>query len=230
MAWTLADPPEDVLVRWIEASLATGSHRLAHGYQGAVYLYPGPPRLVIKAATGTGAMRWVRERMLRREYAVYQKLRAFRGSPRCYGLLAGRYLVLEHIEATPLRRAVLTDRAAFFDALFEHINALHARGVAHFDLKKKDNLLVTKDGLPCLIDYGAAIIRKPGFAPLNRYLYRLAERFDFNAWVKLKYDGKYAHVSAADRVYYRRSFVEKASRRLKRAYKRIKSVVAGRKQ
>lgn len=225
MSWTLADPPEDVLVRWIEASLATGSHRLAHGYQGAVYLYPGPPRLVIKVATGMGVTRMLRERMLRREHTVYQKLHGFCGSPRCYGLLAGRYLVLEHIEATPLRRAVLTDRTVFFDALLEHINALHARGVAHFDLKKKDNLLVTADGLPCLIDYGAAIVRKPGFAPLNRYLYRLAERFDYNAWVKLKYDGKYVNVSAADRVYYRRSFVEKVARVLKRAYKRLKTVL-----
>jgi serine/threonine protein kinase len=131
-------------------------------------------------------------------------------------------LILEHIEAIPLRRAVLTDRAVFFDALFEHINALHARGVAHFDLKKKDNLLVTAAGLPCLIDFGAAMIRKPGLAPLNRYLYRLAERFDFNAWVKLKYDGKYTNVSAVDRVYFRRSFVEKAARALKRGYQRLK--------
>lgn len=230
MSWTLANPPEDTLVRWIEVSLATGSHRLAHGYQGAVYLYPGPPRLVIKAATGTGVMRMLRRRMLRREYTVYQKLGGFRGSPRCHGFLDDRYLILEHIEATPLRRAVLTDRTVFFDALFEHINALHARGVAHFDLKKKDNLLVTAAGLPCLIDYGAAIIRKPGFAPLNRYLYRLAERFDFNAWVKLKYDGKYANVSAADRAYYRRSFVEKAARVLKRGYKRIKTAVRGKRR
>ena len=224
MRRTQANPPEDVLVRWIEASLATGSHRLAHGYQGAVYLYPGPPRLVIKVATGKGVMRLLRRRMLRREHAVYQKLSGFRGSPRCYGLLAGRYLVLEHIESTPLRRAVLTNRVAFFAALFEHINTLHARGVAHFDLKKKDNLLVTADGLPCLIDFGAAIIRKPGLAPLNRWFYRLAERFDFNAWVKLKYDGKYANVSAADRVYFRRSFVEKAARVLKRSYQRLNPV------
>lgn len=227
MPWTLASPSEDALIRWIKDSLATGSHRLAHGYQGAVYLYPGPPRLVIKAATGTGVMRWLRRRMLRREYAVYQKLSGFRGSPRCYGLLADRYLVLEYIEATPLRRAVLTDRVAFFNALFEHINELHARGVAHFDLKKKDNLLVTAMGLPCLIDYGAAIIRKPGFAPLNHYLYVLAERFDFNAWVKLKYDGKYAQASDADRVYYRRTFVEKLARAIKRLYKRLKSAALG---
>jgi len=228
MPWELASPPEDALVRWIENSLATETNRLAHGYQGAVYLYPGPPRLVVKVATGVGVMRWLRRRMVRREYAVYRRLDGFRGSPRCYGLLDDRYLVLEYIEAAPLRRAVLTDRAVFFNALFEYINELHARGVAHFDLKKKDNLLVTSKGLPCLIDYGAAMIRKPGFAPLNRYLYALAERFDFNAWVKLKYDGKYAQVSAADRVYYRRSFVEKAARAIKRFYQRLKSLVPGR--
>lgn len=230
MSWTLASPPEDALIRWIEDSLATGTNRLAHGYQGAVYLYPGMPRLVIKAATGVGVMRWLRRRMLRREYAVYQKLDGFRGSPRCYGLLADHYLVLEYIEAAPLRQAVLTDRTAFFDALFEHINALHARGVAHFDLKKKDNLLVTVQGLPCLIDYGAAIVRRPGFAPINRYLYRLAERFDFNAWVKLKYDGKYANVSDADRVYYRRTLVERLARAAKRLYQRLKSAIRGRKR
>ena len=221
MPWTLASPPEDALVRWIEDSLATGTNRLAHGYQGAVYLYPGMPRLVVKAATCVGVMRWLRRRMLRREYAVYQKLDGFRGSPRCYGLLADRYLFLEYIEAAPLRQAVLTHLPSFFSPLFQHINSLHARGIGAFRSQEKEQSAGDLGGLPCLIDYGAAIIRKPGIAPLNHYLYVLAERFDFNAWVKLKIR-RQVRASVTPTVYIAAPFGEGGGA-IKRLYKCLKS-------
>ena len=217
MPWTLASPPEDALVRWIEDSLATGTNRLAHGYQGAVYLYPGMPRLVVKAATCVGVMRWLRRRMLRREYAVYQKLDGFRGSPRCYGLLADRYLFLEYIEAAPLRQAVSPTFLLSSPSLpaYQHCT----RAVWRISISRKRQSAGDLGGLPCLIDYGAAIIRKPGIAPLNHYLYVLAERFDFNAWVKLKYDGKYAQQCAPCII----AAPLRRRRAIKRLYKCLKS-------
>jgi serine/threonine protein kinase len=222
MPWELDQPQDTDLVAWIERAVANGAGLLAKGYQGAVYLYPGPPRLAIKTISGNVFSRWLHGRMLRREYAAYQKLNDFAGCPRCYGLLDGRYLVLEYVESVPLRNATLTDHAVFYFTLFNHIVDMHGRGVAHFDLKKKDNLLVTPQGLPCLIDFGAAIVRKPGFAPINHYLYALAARFDFNAWVKLKYDGKFTQASDADRPYYQRTRIEKLARAIKRVYQRLK--------
>lgn len=215
---------EDELVRWIERSIADASHILARGYQGQVYLYQGThQRYVIKAASGRGVLRWLRTRMLRREHRVYARLAGFAGSPRCHGLLRGRYLILEYIDGRPLRHALMEDRGVFYCELFDLIMALHARGIAHSDLKRKDNLLVVDGRHPCLIDFGAAILRKPGFSPLNHFLFRIAQRFDFNAWIKLKYNNQLDEISVSDSDYYRRTWVEKAARRTKRIYKKIKS-------
>ena len=70
-------------------------------------------------------------------------------------------------------------------------------------------------------------MRKPGFAPINHYLYRLAKRFDFNAWAKLKYDGRFEEMTAADRVYYHRTRIEKLARAIKRSYLKLKSRLVG---
>jgi len=213
---------ESELLQWVRRSIKTGSNILSRGYQGHVYLYEGKgQRLILKAPTGWGPGRLIRWAMLRNEYRVYSRLSEVHGVPRCYGLLDGRYLVLEFIDGVPIRRARITDRGVFFDTFLNIIKELHKVGVAHTDLKKKDNLLVIEGRTPCVIDFGVAVVKKPGFAPLNRYLYNLARKFDFNAWVKLKYGGKYENISHEDRAYYNRTMVEKVSRWTKDTYLRI---------
>ncbi len=138
MPWELASPSEDALVRWIESSLAAGSHRLARGYQGQTLLYADDPvRLVIKAPAGRGLMKRLSRLMLRHEARVYEHLTNFSGAPRCYGLLRGRYLVLEYVAGVSMRHAEIADRGAFFAELLELIKTLHTRGIAHSDLQKR---------------------------------------------------------------------------------------------
>ena len=207
---------ETALLQWIKASIQTESNIHSRGYQGNVYLYERKgKRFIIKTPIGWGLGRLVRTAMLRREYRVYARLSQIQGIPLCYGLLDGRYLVLEYIGGTPMQGAEITNRTVFFDSLLKLIKELHKAGVAHTDLKKETNLLIVEGNLPYVIDFGVAIIRKPGPAPLNRYLYNLASKFDFNAYVKLKYDGKYENVSDEDKGYYNRTIVEKVSRRIR---------------
>lgn len=215
---------EDTLARWTEDSLATGTHCLARGYQGQTLLYrDNDRRLVIKAPAGRGIRKWIATLMLRHEARVYEQLTGFPAAPRCYGLLRDRYLVLEYIEGAPARHAGIADREAFFAELLAHIKTLHARGVAHSDLQKKDNLLLVDGQHPCLLDFGAAVIRKSGFAPFNHFHYRFAERLDFNQWVKFKYQGQLENMSAADRQYYRRTRLEKLARSLKRFWRMLRT-------
>lgn len=215
---------EDKLAHWIEDSLATGTHRLARGYQGQTLLYQdNGRRLVIKAASGRGIRNWISTLMLRHEARVYAQLADIPAVPRCYGLLRNRYLVLEYVDGAPARYSEFANREAFFAELLELIKSLHARGIAHSDLQKKDNLLLVGGQHPCLLDFGAAVIRKSGFAPFNRFHYRFAERLDFNQWAKLKYQGRLENMSAADRVYYRRSRLEKLARRLKRIWRALRT-------
>ena len=226
MRWGLDNITEDELVQWIQANTGEKANVHARGYQGNVYLYRDKGRcLIIKVASGSGVLKWLRKWMLRNEHRVYKKLADFDGAPRCYGLIHGRYLVLEYIEGIPIRHAEISDRQAFFNRLLDFIKELHRRGIAHTDLKRQDNLMVVDKRTPCLIDFGAAIIRKPGFAPLNHYLYEIARKFDFNAWVKLKYQGRFENISDTDRVYYNRTRVEKATRWIKRSYTRIKRLI-----
>jgi predicted Ser/Thr protein kinase len=157
--------------------------------------------------------------MLRHEARVYEQLSGFPAAPRCHGLLRNRYLVLEYIEGAPARYAGIADRETFFAELLEHIKTLHARGIAHSDLQKKDNLLLVDGQHPCLLDFGAAVVRKSGFAPFNHAHFRFAARLDFNQWAKLKYQGRFERMSAEDRVYYRRTFIEKLARTLKRLWR-----------
>jgi predicted Ser/Thr protein kinase len=215
--------PESELLQWVRGSVKTGSNIFSRGYQGHVYLYEDKGRrLIVKAPSGRGLSSLIRWAMLRNECRAYSRLSGVQGVPRCYGFLDRRYLVLEYIDGIPIRRARIADREVFFKALLKLIKDLHKAGVAHTDLKKKDNLLVVEGRTPFVIDFGVAVIRKPGFAPLNRYLYNLASKFDFNAWVKLKYDAKYENVTKEDRQYFKRTFVEKVSRWIKDTYLKIK--------
>lgn len=219
--------PEATLVHWIEDSLATGRNRLARGYQGQTLLYRDPDRrLVIKAPTGRGIRKFISTLMLRHEARVYARLAGYSAAPRCHGLLRNCYLVLEYIEGTPARNAEIANREAFFAELLENIKELHARGVAHSDLQKKDNLLLVGNQHPCLLDFGAAVIRKPGFAPLNRFHYRFAEQLDFNQWAKLKVRGRLEQLTDADRVYYHRTVLEKLARAMKPVLWKLRAVVS----
>jgi predicted Ser/Thr protein kinase len=221
-------PTERALREWIEAATRAGQPVFAQGYQSPVYLYQGEGRrYIVKTAAGAGLAGMVRRWMLRREYEAYKRLTDFAGCPRCYGLVDGRFLVLEYIDAPSLRSGQIDDRRAYFDTLFAQITELHRRGVAHADLKGKDNLLVIGGRMPCIVDFGAAMMRKPGFAPWNRFVYELARRFDFNAWAKLKYQGRMEEITPEDLPYYRRTAIEKVARAIKRSYARLKRLVVG---
>ncbi|MDH5485378.1 MAG: hypothetical protein OEY43_09115 [Gammaproteobacteria bacterium] len=217
----LKDLSETDLKQWIENSLAEKSHILAAGVQGQTLKYQDQQNsLVIKTPHGRGLIKYFHILMLRHEYAVYKKLQDYSFAPRCYGLLAGRYLVIEYIDAKPIRHARPQNELLFFQQLFTAIQQLHEIGIAHFDLKKKDNLLVINGERPCLIDFGTAVIRKTGCCAIfNHFWYRLAKQFDYNAWIKYKYKKQLELISAGDRPYYHRTIIEIVSRKLKRFYK-----------
>ena len=208
---------ENRLQQWIENSLATGSHQLAAGYQGQTLLYRDEQyQLVIKVPHGRGLSRYFHIRMLKHEHHIYQKLKNFSAAPKCYGLVANQYLLLEYIEAPSLRKSPPVEERYFFQQLFKRIQALHQLGIAHMDLKKKDNLLVKDGREPILIDFGAAVEKKSAWHLFNRYWYQLAVRFDYNAWIKLKYKRRMDKITVEDSAYYHRTFTERLAKKLKR--------------
>lgn len=208
------------LKQWIEDSLANHTNILAAGYQGQTLEYQDANHhLVIKVPHGRGLLKQFHISMLRHENQVYQHLSKFPAIPGCYGLVDNQYLVLEFIQGQPFRSQRPEDEVLFFKTFLQNIHDMHEMGVAHFDLKKRDNLLVIDGKTPCLIDFGAAIIQKQGFHPLNALLFNMASRFDYNAWIKLKYNNQFQLISEEDRQYYSKTKTEIVSRKIKRFYK-----------
>lgn len=215
------DLSESELKLWIEDSLKEGVHTLASGYQGQTLKYESPQhKLVIKTPHGRGLVKKFHVFMMRHEYKAYQRLSALKTVPKCYGIVDRQYLVLQYVDAQPIRHLRPVNDKVFFQKLFDSVKQMHVLGISHFDLKKKDNLLVLGEDTPCIVDFGVAIIKKSGFHPLNAYLFRLGILFDYNGWIKHKYYNRFDEISEDDAVYCNRTFIELLSQKAKSIYKK----------
>ena len=111
------------------------------------------------------------------EAAVLRVLEGVDGVPRVHARLDGVTLVRDYVEGVPLKSAPSVPDG-FFPRLLDQLVAVHARGVACVDLSKRENILVTADGAPVLMDFQAAWHLRPGgpgarlFGPLLRALQR----------------------------------------------------------
>ena len=197
---------------------------LSRGYQGAVFVRgTGADRRVVKQAMGGRLARRLRVAMLRREYTAYGRVAGIPGIPRCFGLEQDGSLVLEYVPGEAYRETVpaLKDRERFFRQLKEQILALHAAGVAHADLKRRGNILISPDGEPILLDFGSAVLQKPGGGWWNRFLFRQACRMDLNAWVKSKYRRRYDQLAPEDQQYYQPTALEDVARVIRRVWRKV---------
>jgi len=68
----------------------------------------------------------------------------------------------------------------FADRLDRALEAMHARGVVHLDLRHRSNVLLGEGGDPILIDFGSALVFRPG-SLVARLLLPLLARFDLRA-------------------------------------------------
>jgi serine/threonine protein kinase len=208
------------LRRWLSDEHSRGEP-LSSGYQGAVYLYEGPSgQRIIKEALGSGLQYRIGRSMLRREFAAYRRVNGIEGIPHCYGLLDDRFLVLEYIVGIGFRDAQL-DHAArenFLQTLLQIIQQMHAEGVTHNDIKRKDNLMVSDTGRPILLDFGLAFMRG---ASRESLWFRLLKRMDYNAWIKIKYSSATENISDADLKYYQPTFLESGFRQWRRLWRTI---------
>lgn len=216
-----------------------GGALISSGYQGVVYKVPvdtlqfgtkdaglqSLPEsnyLIVKEAMGLPIIRSLRRTMIRREYEVYRRLDGVRGIPRCYGLKDDDKLLLEFVDGHSLRlsKDELPDRDVFFSKLLDILLAAHRVGVAHADLKRKDNILVTPAGEPRLVDFGSAVVRKEN-GILNHWLFRQACQIDLNAWIKHKYLGRYDQISEADARYFHLTALERWTAPVRKAWRKI---------
>lgn len=230
MAASVPPAPDPQLAQVLRSWLADAEQReaalLSAGNQGAAYLYSGEvggvPRMLVLKRAGSGLLSgWFHALMLRREAVVYQRLADVAGVPHSPGLLDNEWLVLDYVEGRSLKHAryELEDESGFYEQLLNILHDVHAAGVAHGDLKRKDNVLVTAGEVPCVIDFGTAVLRDGSL--FDRLMFRLVRRFDYNAWIKVKYRNDYSAITVADRRWYRPTLVELAFRQLQRFWRLV---------
>ncbi|MBM5812948.1 MAG: serine/threonine protein kinase [Gammaproteobacteria bacterium] len=106
-------------------------------------------------------LRWLARWLCRREARALARLDGLPGTPRLIN--AGRdHLQREWLDGRPMQLAQPRD-PAWYRAALALLVALHRRGVAHNDLAKEPNWLVTPDGRPALVDFQlASVTRRRG--------------------------------------------------------------------
>ena len=123
-----------------------------------------------------------------REKKAYTRLRHIPGVPGLYRVIGGLALVMEEIPGRNLENLEKERKLpeGFFDELRELVDRVHAAGVVHCDLKRAPNTLITPDGRPHIIDWGACILASEfAFYPLKG-IYRRFMLDDYMAVIKLK--------------------------------------------
>lgn len=196
---------------------------LSSGYQGSAYLFDdgGAHRLVVKQAAGGKWTGWFHRLMLRREAHAYELLRDVVGVPHSPGMLDEQHLLLEYIDGESLQdqRDSLPNADIFYARLRQVISDIHAAGVAHGDLKRKENILVTRNAEPVVIDFGTAVTRHGGL--FDELLFPLVCRFDNNAWIKVKYARDYSAISAEDALWYQPTLIERVFQQVLRFWRTV---------
>jgi serine/threonine protein kinase len=175
--------------------------------------------LVVKSPHNNRFLAWFGRRAITREARVYDRLQGIEGIPVSYGLADATHLVLERVDGLTLREAAtgLADRERFFERLLATIRAMHAAGVAHGDLKRKENTLVGPQESPYIIDFGIA-----SFASgdgLSHQRFETMRQMDLNAWIKLKYGPFTDRMTPDDAALYNPLLIERWARRLRPHWK-----------
>ena len=123
-----------------------------------------------------------------REAKAYRRLKGLKGVPSFFGVIDGLALILEEVEGRNVELLEKETRlpVRFFNALRHLVEQVHARGLAHCDLKRAPNIIIDRNGDPCIVDWSASISkREMRVFPLNR-IYQKFIKDDFNAVIKLQ--------------------------------------------
>lgn len=151
----------------------------------AVIAYGGA-RAVLKdyGATPGWFGRWLGPLLIRREVQALERLAGIAGVPRLYARVDARAVLMEHVPARPWGE--VRPPAAAYERLERLITDMHARGVAHCDMRSPSNILVDGDERPYLVDFVARVRRGAAWNLPWNWLFTQFCRADRNALAKLK--------------------------------------------
>lgn len=122
--------------------------------------------------------------LVRREVKALRHLDGTPGIPRFLGQIDRLAFVTQFIEGRPvsgIHRGQMPPEV--FGRMARVVEAMHARGVAHGDLKRRSNLLLTPDNQVFIIDFAASVIAR---GPLSQKIMRAVAEVDDKSLPRLK--------------------------------------------
>lgn len=166
--------------------------------------------------------------LISREERIYRHLDGAPGVPRLLRRLDPHALLVQHIEGRSCADFADGDLPPeFFDRLRRVVEAMHARGIVHCDIKNRANIVVTSDGDPYLIDFATAFARDGRFRLLRRFLFERFRTDDLKGVVKARlYVGQLWNQPDADFVF-RRGPAERIVRALRDGARWLFKLLAG---
>ncbi|MES1945982.1 hypothetical protein C84B14_01501 [Salinisphaera sp. C84B14] len=133
-----------------------------------------------------------------REASALRRLEGIVGVPRLYRQLDARGVLIEYLPATPWPQAKPAEAA--YRRLDELVEQMHARGVAHCDLRAPSNMLVDEGGQPYIVDFVARVCRGRAWNLPWNWLFRQFVGADESALAKLRVRFAPQLASAEDRA------------------------------
>jgi hypothetical protein len=122
-----------------------------------------------------------------REGRALERLSGLEGVPRLLARPDARSLLIEYLDAEPaIRRHAPVAWRQYFAALEQLVDRMHARRVAHGDLRSPPNMLVDDSGNPYLVDFVACVFDGRRWNLPARLLFRRFREVDRAGIAKLK--------------------------------------------
>jgi predicted Ser/Thr protein kinase len=166
---------------WLPGLQAANSKLLKRDVFGQVSLVTGDAGPVITRDVRSSRwwLRWIARRLLSREASA---LRVLRGVPHVPRLVQSDRDTLQRswLAGKPMQQSRPRD-LRYFNAAASLLRSLHRHGIAHNDLAKEPNWLVTPDGHPAIVDFQLAF-----HSPARSRLFRMMAREDLRHLLKHK--------------------------------------------
>ncbi|MCE5199711.1 MAG: hypothetical protein ABFD54_15295 [Armatimonadota bacterium] len=125
--------------------------------------------------------------LIRREFGALRDLMGVEGIPQLVGKMDRYAVAIEHIPGTSLEHIEQgTLSNDFHTQLRRVLDDMHARGVAHCDLRSRGNVMLGDDGRPYVVDFAACVYRGRGINPFFKWLFGQFVLADNNAILRIK--------------------------------------------
>lgn len=129
---------------------------------------------------------WFARKMVRRETRALEAMAGVEGVPALLATAGPLAFVMERLDAERLPRSdVAPPPEPYWPQCRAMIDAMHERGVAHGDLRRKNILIGVQDRRPYLIDFATAWVARPGGA-FERFMVRRVRTVDRVTYARIK--------------------------------------------